>query len=67
MQAVDVAKDVAAEREPAHHGLLLALGDWRPDWCMLSEEAKMHHLFSTSTVVLQFGGKRRQLQSFVSF
>ena len=34
MQAVDVAKDVAAEREAAHHGLLLALGDWRPDWCM---------------------------------
>ena len=30
MQAVDVA----AEREPAHHGLLLALGDWRPDWCI---------------------------------
>ena len=24
MQAVDVAKDVAAEREPTHHGLYLA-------------------------------------------
>ena len=34
---------------------------------MLSEEAKMPHLFSASTVVLQFGVKRRQLQSFVSF
>ena len=37
MQAVDVAKDVAAEREPAHHGLLLALGDWRPDWCIQNQ------------------------------
>jgi len=33
MQAVDVA----AEREPAHHGLLLALGDWRPDWCIQNQ------------------------------
>jgi hypothetical protein len=37
MQAVDVAKDVAAEREAAHHGLLLALGDWRPDWCIQNQ------------------------------
>ena len=33
MQAVDVA----AEREPAHHGLLLTLGDWRLDWCIQTQ------------------------------